>query len=566
MNTSDKLRMHELILKSLENEISGEEFAELNRYLEAGPAYRAYYQQLIDMYVELYEGSEIITASMEDIDPILQKQLWESLAEYEKRAPAQAVEAAAVPEIIKVDRSVRRSSQRRLNRTSLYTAIGALAAIVFLIVYINFIPARKVAEPVATMTDAIGARWANTAAVMQKGTEVSSDQGAVILTKGIAEFLCQDQTRIVFEAPAEFEFISANQVALNYGRLYAISPEGAVGFTVDTPGTRIVDLGTEFGVKVEVTGATEVHMIKGKANLIIGDPQSPKRKVVLTEKQARRVDADQGIFKILPFQNNDFVREIDSEQNTVWRGQPINLADIVGGGDGFGAGVPGAAIDPRTAESFLIADVTEWIPHEGTNEYQPVSWHDFIDGVFVPDGENGPVTISTDGRKFAACPDTDNRFWAGIANGGRYPEPLDMPPKNLLFNNADYGNAEHPCIFMHSSLGITFDLEAIRKAYPDVAITEFRAACGICDDGPNRLPFADFWVLVDGRIAFSRTGVKTNSVHQILLPITERDRFLTLVTTDGGKEVSLLLEDGTPVPIDSDWCLFADPYLIAERK
>ena len=45
MNTSDKLRMHELILKSLENEISGEEFAELNRYLEAGPAYRAYYQQ-----------------------------------------------------------------------------------------------------------------------------------------------------------------------------------------------------------------------------------------------------------------------------------------------------------------------------------------------------------------------------------------------------------------------------------------------------------------------------------------------------------------------------------------
>lgn len=566
MNTSDKLRMHELILKSLENEISDEECAELNRCLESGPEYRIYYQQIIDMYVELYEGSEIITASTESIDPILQEQLWKSLAEYEKRAPAKAMEAVSVPEIIEVDRSFRRPSRRRIERTSLYTVIGALAALVFLIVYMNIIPPRKISEPVATLTDAIETRWANTAAVMQKGTVVSSDQGAMILSKGVAEFLCEDQTRVLFEAPAEFEFLNVDQVALNYGRLYAISADGFVGFTVDTPGTRIVDLGTEFGVKVEVTGATEVHMIKGKANLLIGDPKHPQSDVILNEKQARRIDAEKGIFKILPYLHNEFVREIDSEQNTVWRGQPINLADIVGGGDGFGAGVFGAAIDARTAESFLIADVTEWLPYEGTNEYQPVSWHDFIDGVFVPDGENGPVTIATDGRKFAACPDTDNRFWTGVANGGRYPEPLDAVPENLHFNNTVYGDTGHPGIFMHSNLGITFDLQAIRRAYPDISITEFHAACGICDNGPSRLPFADFWVLIDGRVAFSRTGVNTDSVNEIAVPITEQDRFLTLVTTDGGKEVSLRLEDGTPVPIDSDWCLFADPYLIAESK
>ena len=566
MSPADKLKINELILKSLEEDISSEEFAELNRYLKASPENQAYYRQIIDVYVELYEGNEIITASMEGVDPVLEEQLWESLAEYEKKAPAKVMQVEDGPEIIKIDRTLLQRPRRKIERTSLYTVIVALAALVFLVIYVKFIPARKISEPVATLTDSIGVRWANTSGPMNKGDRMSSSQGPFILAKGIAEFLCDDQTKIVLEAPAEFEFLRANQVALNYGRLYAVSPENSVGFTVDTPGSRIVDLGTEFGVKVDVTGVTEVHMIKGKASLTISDHDNIKNDIILTENQARRVHSEEGIFKTLAFRGKKFVREINSDKNLIWRGGPINLADIVGGGNGFGTGVIGSAIDPRVGKSFLLSGVEEWEPHEGPMEYIPVTWHDYIDGVFVPDGGNGPVTVSTNGQRFASCPDTCNMFWAGISNGGQLSEPLDAPPEDLRFNNVSYANTEHPGIFMHSNLGITFDLDAIRRACPNVKITEFRAHYGICDNGPGRFPFADFWVLVDGRVHFSRKGVGARGDDEIVVPISDNDRFLTLATTDGGEEVCLRLEDGIPIPIDSDWCLFADPYLMLEAK
>ena len=567
MNGPDKITINELILRSLEEDISSEEFAMLNRYLKSAPENQAYYETMVDLYVELYEGPELIAASAEGPDPVLQEQLWESLALEEKNAPAKVMEDPDDLEPIRIDRSRLLRPRRKLERTSLYSAIAAIAALIFLLMYVQFVPPRKVAEPVATLTDSIRAQWANASVEMIEGTRMSSDQGAVILTKGVAEFLCDDQTKITIEAPSEFEFLRSNQIALNYGRLYAVSVKGSAGFTVDTPSSRIVDLGTEFGVRVDVTGATEVHMVRGMASLLLKEGAADvKNDVVLKENQARRVQAKGTAFKELAFRAMEFVREIDSDENLIWRGEPINLADIVGGGNGFGTGVMGSAVDPLTGERFLLKDVVNWAPREGQTHYVPVTWHDFIDGVFVPDGQAGPVTISSDGRQFTSFPNTCRMAWAGVTNGGRLPEPLDKPAQELWFNGLQYGNSTHPGIFMHSNLGITFDLQAIRRAYPKITLTEFRTQCGICDNGPGRRPYADFWVLVDGQLRFNENGVKAGMRHEIAIPILPSDRFLTLATTDGGLDVCWLLEDGTPVPIDSDWCLFADPYLIVKTK
>ncbi len=567
MNDLDKITMNELILRSLEEEVSAEEFALLDRYLKSAPENQVYYEEMIDFYVELDEGPELIVASSEVADPVLQEQWWESLAEDERNAPAKVMEGDDALEPIRIDRSQLLRPRRRLERTSLYSVVAAIAALIFLLVYVRFVPPRKVAEPVATLTDSIRAQWANASVEMVEGVRISSDQGAIILTKGVAEFLCDDQTKITIEAPSEFEFLRSNQVALNYGRLYAVSSKGSAGFTVDTPSSRIVDLGTEFGVRVDVNGATEVHMISGMASLLLKDDTNDvKTDVVLKENQARRVQAKGTAFKELAFRAMEFVRTIDSGENLIWRGEPINLADIVGGGNGFGTGVIGSAVDPLTGESFMLKDVADWNPREGHSYYVPVTWHDFIDGVFVPDSDAGPVAIATDGRQFTSFSDTCRMAWAGVTNGGRLPEPLGEPAQELWFNGLQYGNSRHPGIFMHSNLGITFDLEAIRKAYPNITLTEFRSQCGICDNGPGRLPYADFWVLVDGQLRFNENGVKANERYEIAIPISSTDRFLTLATTDGGLDVCWLLEDGTPVPIDSDWCLFADPYLMVKEK
>ncbi|MEN9637122.1 MAG: hypothetical protein RL077_5526 [Verrucomicrobiota bacterium] len=70
--------------------------------------------------------------------------------------------------------------------------------------------------------------------------------------------------RVVIEAPAVFQFESAQRLHLICGRLSAAVPPAAKGFTVITPSGTAVDLGTRFGVDVPATGDAEVHVFEGE--------------------------------------------------------------------------------------------------------------------------------------------------------------------------------------------------------------------------------------------------------------------------------------------------------------
>ena len=69
---------------------------------------------------------------------------------------------------------------------------------------------------------------------------------------------------VVIEAPAEFQFESAQRLRLTRGRLSAVVPPAAKGFTVVTPSGVAVDLGTRFGVDVPAAGDAEVHVFEGE--------------------------------------------------------------------------------------------------------------------------------------------------------------------------------------------------------------------------------------------------------------------------------------------------------------
>jgi anti-sigma factor RsiW len=83
VNIYDKLRIHELVLKSMDNEISPAEFAELNQYLSGSSECQQYYNEVIDMYLGVHERLEIL-ASAQTTEPVLEEGLWQSLAESEK--------------------------------------------------------------------------------------------------------------------------------------------------------------------------------------------------------------------------------------------------------------------------------------------------------------------------------------------------------------------------------------------------------------------------------------------------------------------------------------------------
>lgn len=84
------------------------------------------------------------------------------------------------------------------------------------------------------------------------------------LTAGAVELITARAARVVIEAPAEFQFESAQRLRLLRGRLAADVPPSAKGFTVVTPSGDAVDLGTRFGVDVPVSGAAEVHVFQGE--------------------------------------------------------------------------------------------------------------------------------------------------------------------------------------------------------------------------------------------------------------------------------------------------------------
>ena len=117
----------------------------------------------------------------------------------------------------------------------------------------------------------------------------------------------------------------------------------------------------------------------------------------------------------------------------------------------------------------------------------------------------------------------------------------------------DYGSPKHSLLFMHASQGITFDLEAIRKANSTGRITRFLAVGGNgwWSDNLNREKIsADLWVFVDGQPRFRRERISAaDGPFRIAVPIDDQQRFLTLVTTDGGNGISY------------DWTMFGDPRL-----
>lgn len=81
---------------------------------------------------------------------------------------------------------------------------------------------------------------------------------------GAVEFETAKGARVVVEAPAEVRFESGDCLRVFRGKVAAEVPPAARGFSVLTPDGGAVDLGTRFGVEVQNTGGSEVHVFEGE--------------------------------------------------------------------------------------------------------------------------------------------------------------------------------------------------------------------------------------------------------------------------------------------------------------
>jgi len=546
-------QLSELIFLMLEGVITPEQKKQLAQRLREDPAALNYYVEYMMQYSALIQPGDISVADLpqETVSPVLETSLWLALSEFEQKAEAVEVEKPVEKPSAAASRPVNAAGRKEVSKLSLYALLLSTAALVFLITYALLIPANRGVE-VATLTGTLNARWDS--AAFHEGMRLSTQSQPLWLREGMASIQFDNGSTVVLEGPAEFSILTDDQMQLRHGRLYASVPGPAVGFTVSTPYSKIIDLGTEFGVKTDPDGM-EVHVMAGKTMLISALARNTKNQCELQEGQAKAVTAG-GQVEDIAFRENGFVRRFSPQTQFVWKGQSINLADIVGGGNGFGTGRLNTGIDYQGQ----ITALETFTSSEGPREYVPVRDAAFVDGVFIP---NGLSQVSSNGLAFEFEP-TNGRYWLGVLNGAWHQIALTVkvPRHQLRLNGKEYGTADNPAVYLSSNQGITFDLQAIRD-FTKMEIRRFTALCGLSETYRDyweimkqypyfpQEPSASFYVLVDGKARFVQQDMTPyESARAVVVEIGPEDRFLTLVTTQGSDKTN-----------NGDWTLFAEPFL-----
>lgn len=543
----------ELALLALQGEITPEQMDQLNRILASDPIKVRAYVDLMELCTELspvgsVEISSQINDTTEGYDALLKL-----LAEEEKTAQAIEIPKETPPRKLIQKIVYKPQEKKKINKFQMVTFITSVAAMLFFILFIKLVPQRPSSVEVATLVDQMNVQWSASGLQPNKGERLWSNDGPLELKKGSVELRYDEGVDVVIEGPAVFE-IDRSRIFLDYGRLFSSVSELGLGFTVKTPTSQFVDMGTEFAVQADINGSSELHVIKGKVQMFAGSSGKYKTGQMITENKAARYDVNSNVVNVIPVNKTAFIRQINSSTGMIWRGQNyINLADIVGGGNGFGTGQIGRGIS--LTNGSCISDFN-WTDRKGNGKYLKVKELPFVDGVIVPDSEDGTLQVSSEEHIFTECPNTSGLYYDEIRNGGsvHMTEPKGSFP--MLFNNVQYGTAKRPLLFMHSNVCITFDLGAIRKAMPGFRATSFQSRCVLIEKSDRvRTEKADIFVLVDGEIKFKHIGFDQNGMAlNVDVPLTESDRFLTLVATDGGDSIAI------------DWVGFIQPCVLLEAN
>jgi hypothetical protein len=538
-------------LKLVEQTIGPEEFEELNSILSANPDAARHYNSLMMMISNFQDRGKEIVYDEITIEGALKNAFWKEMADYERTALAVEI-SKEEPE--KEDKTLTeiRKIRPKVSKLSIYSLLLCSATLIFVIAYAHLISMRHGIE-VATLSDSMNAKWADIASPVEKGTRLVTGEKRWLLREGYAELLFDNQARVVLEGPAEFQILAEDRVGLSYGKVYARVPQTAVGFSVYTPNAKIIDLGTEFGVQVEIGGNTQLHVLKGKTMLMAG--KTDRVNMEISQGNARKISGKTGEISDICCRPNHFVRVINSESNCVWRGQNLDLADIVGGGNGFGSGTIGMSIDPTSGKPSSKPEGRRG----ASNDYRLVASIPYVDGVFVPNGRSQQI-VSSQGHLFQECPETTGLTCENIIN-------VTTNVDFLVTQTQYVSDASLRAISMHANMGITFDLQAMRGLIKGVDIQRFQSQFGIRRYAVRpSASNADFWVLVDGKLKFKKEHVKIGQFHSIDIELSENDRFLTLMITEGDDPETRFLEDMVLTAIDSDWGIFIDPVLVLSPK
>jgi len=235
-----------------DGEITPEEAARLEQLADESSRAREFFVRYLELHGELYWDNATgagrdTPAEPESISPV-------------PRSGGEPADGVELPLALK-----RRATSARLRVFSVATAASlVVAALVGVASHRGWLRGpQDLADlgPVASVTRTIEPNWADGRENLE-GTQLRAGR-KLDLRQGLAEIRFHSQARVILEGPATFVLDDPNGGFLHAGKLTAVVPHEAAGFTVRTPSATVVDWGTEFGVAVEPDGRTEVHVFAG---------------------------------------------------------------------------------------------------------------------------------------------------------------------------------------------------------------------------------------------------------------------------------------------------------------
>ena len=238
-------------------------------------------------------------------------------------------------------------------------------------------------------------------------------------------------------------------------------------------------------------------------------------------------------------------------ENRLVTTEVVDLADIVGGGDGSRPGTaPDRGIDAATGQIVSGTGAGDHTPATPGGYYRVAN--PLVDGVFVPNGtlaEGQPIT-STGIKAILKAGDGDPSPGYWVNGGGLIGDPSKVNNSGGFYLPRYLEeNLTHSVLSGLAQKGITFDLDAIEASHGGRQVTAFTAVAA-----ESRMLAGgkvSAIVLVDGTEMFRHTNIAGN--EQIIdLSIPRDARFLTLVIGNSDNNNA------------NDHGFFADPFLHLE--
>jgi hypothetical protein len=144
-------------------------------------------------------------------------------------------------------------------------------------------------KAVAWLANAQDCQWSEEGSDHGPGPDMRP--GKVLrLERGLAEIDFERGARVILQGPAALELVSNNRAKLHFGSVAVRVPPAARGFIMESARGEIVDLGTEFGLSVDKSGNSEVHVFEGEIEAAPVGVEGKKHFVKLLENQSARIN------------------------------------------------------------------------------------------------------------------------------------------------------------------------------------------------------------------------------------------------------------------------------------